>query len=219
MDKDAVLRELEEIKKSGDKNRFWRIVGVVKREDVIDEDVVDEIARVRDAIFDVNVVVGYRLGAAIFFLLFIASYTFLLYLVYVELNWLIKLVLAVLLESLVLYFSFLTGRCLGSLITGIKFVGFYRYNPLELGLKLDYRSYLRAGKVRRVLLFATPILFEHVVLLSQVLILLALSSYLFLLPLLLLAVNLPFSYLVHKKLRTGELHRFLRELRILRSES
>ncbi len=218
MDKITVLRELEDIERKIDKDRFWKIVGIVKRKDITDEDVIEEIVRVRNAIFDVNIVIGYRFGAAIFSLLLVVSYLLFLYLtIYVELSWFIKLVLAVLLESCVLYFSFLTGRCLGSLITGIKFIGFYKYNPLELGLKLDYRSYLKAGKVRRAILFATPILLEHAILVSQILILR--NTNLFLLPVFLIAVNLPVSYIVHKKFRTGELHRFLRELRILRSES
>ena len=184
-------------------------------------EVSDEVARraaeVHSILFKKKIVLSFRNGALVFSALLITSYALFFWIAFQPgLGSLYKVLLAFVVESFVLYSSFLTGRCLGGMISGIRFEGFYRYNPAELGLKLDYHSYLRAGQQNRVLLFGTPILWEHLVLLSQVIVMWIYNHFLIWIPLLLLISNLPFSYLIHRKLKTGELHRFLREMRILR---
>lgn len=122
-------------------------------------------------------------------------------------------------ESAVVYSSFIVGRLIGSLITGIKITGFYRYNPLELGMKLDIVSYLKAKQKNRVIFFLTPIVFENLVFLFQSFLLVYLNNEFYWVPLVLVILNFLFSYAIYKFKKTGELYRFIREVKILRELS
>lgn len=225
--KAEIVRELDTIKnrlKSGElsnqlKMDFWKVVGSVKRisPSQLDDDILDRVVDLHNRFFEKRIVLSYRKGAVLFFVLLVITYSLFIWLAtHPEMSWILKTLPAFLFEGAVMYFSFLTGRCLGGFLSGIRFQGFYRYNPVELGVKLDFRSYLKAEQKKRVVLFATPILWEHLILVSQAVLLFVLSSDLTWIPVLFIAVNLPFSYLVHRKFRTGELHRLLRELKILR---
>ncbi len=210
-----MLNELLEVERevlSGNeeaKKKFWKIVGKIKRSEVSDE-VIEKAVEIRERIFGKRVILSARAGGLIFLVMFFLSYALFLHLARIGAGLLVLL----LVELSVVYFAYLVGRCLSSLITGIKIAGFYKYTPVEFGVKIDYGSYLRASQMRRAMFFGIPILWVHAVLLSQIVWNIGDSAAL--IPGVLLVTYLPFSYVVHKKLKTGELHRFLRELKILR---
>ncbi len=212
----AAVEELKEKVERGEdvKAQFWKIVGEVKRRDV-DKEVLRDIAEIRDLIFDKKTVLSAKTGNILFPILFLLSNASFLYAALTK----VSFVLLLLLEAIVLYFTFLNGRVLGSRLTGIKIEGYYRLNPVELGMKLDFESYLKVPQKSRVLFFLTPILFEHAVLLFHALILYLAKTELHWIPLLFVFVNIPFSYLVYRVKKTGELYRFLRELKILKELS
>ncbi len=207
-------------KSSEVRREFWKIVGELKRVEIqLDDEILEKVARVHDCLWKDRKVLSYRISVLIF-AIFLLSCCFFAYLALYKPE--IPIPAGVVIECIVIYSGFLTGRCLAGFITGIRFEGFYRYNPLELGMKLDIRSYLKAGQKRRVLLFAIPILWVHGVLALQIILLSLLPSPsstpspLIWIPVIFLLSYIPFSYLIHVKFRTGELHRFLRELKILR---
>lgn len=219
--------ELAEIEKrlleEGDtpeiRKQFWRIVGKVKRlpPDQVDNLLFHKIAEIRNVLFKKKIILSYKKGAILFFLGLISTYLlFIWYAFNLLFSGLYNLVILVLLDFVVLYFSFLTGRCIASKLTGIKFEGFYQYDPLEFGMKLDYVSYLKAGQGKRVVLFAIPLIWEIVILISQTLTLWFYSIQGYEIPaffILLMAIS---QYAIHKTAKTGEFHRFLREFKIYR---
>jgi hypothetical protein len=224
-----LLEQLEDLKRklqdasedAKDANRlkkeFWRIIGKIKRLPEVSDEIAGRAAEIHSLLFIKRTVLDFRNGALVFSGFLVLTYSLFFWIaLHAELKNFQKSLLALFVEFPILYLSFLTGRCLAGVISGIKFKGFYRYNPFELGLRLDYYSYLRAGQQRRVLLFGIPILWEHLILLSQLIVLLKYNQSLIWIPGIFLISNLPFSYLIHKKLKTGELHRFLREMKILR---
>jgi len=75
------------------------------------------------------------------------------------------------LEFFVLYFTFLVGRIISGLLTDIKFEGFYKFSPQEFGMKLDYVSYLKSTQKNRAVFFDFTILWEHIILMFQLLLL------------------------------------------------
>ncbi len=210
----SILDELEDIERKlarGEdvekvRREFWKVVGKIKRSGVSDE-VVLKASELREKLFRGKIVMGYRLGAAVFTVGFLTSYV--LFILFAD-----QLLVAVLIELAVVYFAFLLGRIMGAAISGIGVDGFYKYNPLEFGVKVNYRDYLRAKQSERVVLYAFAIVWIHVVLLTQLA--LVYPSEAFVIPLFLLIVYLPFSYIIHLKLKTGELSRLIKELRILR---
>ena len=211
------LSEIERRFESGEDVRrdFWKLVGEVKRSGIEDEEIIERISRIRDALFGRRMVMGFRKGFILFSVLF-ALFNILFFIASLVLeNGPFKAIAILGAEIGVIYSSFLTGRCIGAVISGIGVDGFYRYTPLELGVKMNYRSYLRARPESRVILFSAAIVLEHLILAAHTLFLMSINSY-WIIPALILAANLPFSYLIHKYARTGELHRLLRELRILR---
>lgn len=218
-----IAKKLEDIEKrieSGEDVRkdFWKLVGEIKRSRKVNDDLLKRVALLRDKIFRKKVVTGYRRGAAVFILFFIISNALLLTLALLKVPHLLKGVVLILTEFAVLYFTFLTGRILGAKISRIGVERFYMYNPLEFGMKLDYVSYLRVSQKNRVVFFLTPILLENLVLAAQAVTLILLKNEFYWIPLLILVSNIPFAYLVHKIKKTGELHRLIREIRILLSE-
>ncbi|MBE8538777.1 hypothetical protein [Geoglobus acetivorans] len=216
-----ILDELEKIekklKKGEDaKREFWMLVGRIKRSNVLDDDMLARVASIRDEMFDRRILFGFKAGFLAFLFLFILSYALLYLIAFKPLPDNLRLAGIVGVELTALYTSFLVGRCLSAILTGIKVDGFYRYTPLEFGVKINYLSYLKASQRDRVLLYSGAIVLEHVTMLVHTLFLLSIKSIYWIIPAFFLTVNLPFSYLMHRMVKTGELHRLIREFRILR---
>ena len=177
----------------------------------------EKAAEIRKTLLKKKIILSHKTGAILFSLGLILAYSLFPWIsLYSNLEGILLYIVAFLSEALVLYFSFLTGRCLGSLLSGIKFEGFYMYDPLEFGVRIEYVSYLKATQGKRTLLFGIPILWEHIIMISQVIILWHYKSPAIWIPLAFLIIMLPFMLVIHKKAKTGELHRFFRELKILR---
>ncbi len=221
--KSEILEKLESIEKRVEEKEdarrdFLKLVGEIKRGGGADDEVLRRIAEVRDKIFGKRVVLEYDKGVPVFVLFFILSNAFLFALAFMEGPLVLKAVALILAEFCVFYFTFLTGRVIGAKFSRIRVEGFYKYTPLEFGMKLDYVSYLKVPQKSRVIFFLTPILFENLVMAAQAATLILLRNEFYWIPLLILALNLPFSYLIYKIKRTGELYRLMREVRILLSE-
>ncbi len=215
------LKAVEEKIKRGEdaKKDFWKLVGVIKRTEEVDEEVLIRIAKLRDEIFDKQLILSLKSGIAIFTSLIVLTNALFFLIASENLQFLLKAALLFAVESAVVYSSFIVGRLIGSLITGIKITGFYRYNPLELGMKLDIVSYLKAKQKNRVIFFLTPIVFENLVFLFQSFLLVYLNNEFYWVPLVLVILNFLFSYAIYKFKKTGELYRFIREVKILRELS
>ncbi len=214
------INEIERRLEAGENIRkdFWKLVGDVKRKKIHEDVIINKISRIRDELFEKETVMGFREGFALFSMLF---FLFNLLFFYVSLkmeNGLIKAIFILGSEIAVLYTSFLVGRCIGSIISGIDVDGFYKYTPFEFGVKMNYKSYLKAEPLDRVVLFSGAIFLEYLVLAVHLIFLFSTNSYWFI-PAFILAINLPFSYLIHKLAKTGELHRLLREIKIMREVS
>lgn len=212
------LERIEKKLKKGEdaKREFWMLVGRIKRSNVLDDDVLARVASIRDEVFGRRVLFGFKAGFLAFLFLFILSNALLYPITIKPMPENLKLAGIVGVELTALYTSFLVGRCLSAIITGIRVDGFYRYTPLEFGVKMDYMSYLKASQRDRVLLYSGAIVLEHITMLAHTLFLLSMKSSYWIIPAFFLTVNLPFSYLMHRLAKTGELHRLLREYKILR---
>ncbi len=198
---------------------FWRIVGKVKRgEFQTNEEIIEEIAEIRERFFKKKIILSKTKGGILFPLGFFISMALFsrtnacaqkLPLSPPQTN-----LLLLLSESLVLYFGFLTGRLLGGILSGIDFDGFFRYSPLEFGVKVNYKSYLQASAKKRVVLYGTTILFQVTVMSSLILIVYKFNAHAVFLPIAFFFFWLLGSFMIHLKAKTGELHRFLREMKI-----
>ncbi len=213
-------RELDDIERrllAGEDIRkdFWKLVGRVKRLRVKDDETIERLSSMREKIFKRKILMGFNSGFFLFSTFFVLFNLVFIYLSLGLEEGLPKAFGIFVTEFGVIYFTFLVGRCLGSLLSGIGIDGFYRYTPFEFGVKVNYRDYLKAEPKRRVLLYTGAIALEHIILIVHVVFLYAINSY-WMIPAFFLAVNLPFSYLMHRYGKTGELHRFLRELKIMR---
>jgi len=218
------IRRIEkELEEKGDtkevRRKFWRLVGRIKRGDFpVNEETIEEITKIRERLFKKRVILSTTKGAVLFPSSFLIS---MLLFCWINVcaqslspsSFTIHLPL-LLSESLVLYFGFLTGKLLGGAFSGIKFDGFFRYSPLEFGVKVNYKSYLLAGAWKRVALYGTTISFQVAVMSVLVLIVYKYNADAVLLPIAFLFFWLFGSFVMHLKARTGELHRFLRELKI-----
>ncbi len=216
----SLIQELEEIERRLEKGEdvrkdFWRIVGKIKRQQISDEEVLRRAAGLRDMMFERRVILSYRTGFILFLSVFLALNALFVAAAFGK-DGSAKALAILVIEVCTIYFAFLTGRCVAARISGIEVDGFYRYSPLEFGVKVDYLSYLKAKQIGRVVLYSGAILLEHVTMLIHTLFLLAIRSSYWAIPAFFLVINLPFSYIIHKKAKTGELHRLLREYRILR---
>jgi len=211
------IDEIERRLEAGEDIRrdFWKLVGEVKRSQIRDESIINKISQIRDRLFEKETVMGFREGFALFSTLFLLFNLLFFYASLKMVNGVIKAFAILGIEIGVIYASFLVGRCIGSIISGISVDGFYRYSPLEFGVKMSYRSYLKAEPLNRVVLFSGAVILEHLILLIHLIFLFSINSY-WIIPAFFLIVNLPFSYLIHKIAKTGELHRLLREIKILK---
>ncbi|MBO8182668.1 MAG: hypothetical protein H0Z28_07735 [Archaeoglobus sp.] len=227
------ILEIKEIKRmleeEGDtkevRKAFWRFVGRMKRGKLQpegeDEKIIEEITEIRERLFKKGVILSTAKGATLFPACFVISMIAFVWLnEYVQnLSFPISYILLFLSEMFVIYFGFLTGRLLGGFFSGIKFDGFFRYSPLEFGVKVNYKSYLQASQWKRVTLYGTTIFFQAIVMLVLILIVYQYNPQAIPIPLAFLFIWLIGSIIIHKKAKTGELHRFLRELKIASERS
>ncbi len=216
-----MLDEIAKIKEkleSGENVRryFWKAVGEVKRSQIDDPKVIDALSQIRETLFEKRLIISFRTGFLLFSTLFVLINILFLHVSLTMKEGIAKVIALLIIETGNIYTSFLAGRCIGFIASGIGAEGFYRYAHLEFGVKVNFRDYLTVEPKKRVILYSGAILLEHIILLAHAVFLFAIDSY-WEIPAFLLAVNLPFSYLIHRIARTGELHRLIREIKILKS--
>ncbi|RLI79904.1 hypothetical protein DRP05_02285 [Archaeoglobales archaeon] len=214
--RDEILRLSQELEGKEDeviKKKFWRIVGKVKRGEIeVSEEDIEELSKIRDRFFKKRIVLSAKKGSILFPIGFVASLAIFLW---VNLNAnAYTYILLFLSELFVIYFCFLTGRLLGCLISGIGFDGFYLYTPLEFGVKINYRDYLRKKQRNRVILYGTTLCFQGFVMVVLLIIVYIYKPWIIFIPLIFLILWLFGSIAIHYIAKTGELHRFWRELKI-----
>lgn len=197
---------------------FWRIVGKMKRRapsEVTNEEI-NKATEIRNRLFRHPVILGVGKGLLIFFLIALFSYAaFIWVLLSLEVHILVLNGILFFLGIFALYGVYLLGRYLGGRIARVKFEGFYRYSPGELGLKIEYVSYLKTTLSRRKWVFGFPIIWVFVFLFFEVVIAWFLNPRGLWAPLIFL-ISFPFFYVAITYWKLGELYRFLRELRIER---
>jgi len=222
-----ILDELLEIEKrlqqEGDteqlRKAFWKLVGKIKRLDPskVDDEIVKKAAFIRNRLFKKKVVLNVKKGLLLFFVGCLISFAVFIYFnLCLSLDSSYMTALLFISGMTIVYFGYPLGRYLGGLIAGIKFEGFYRYSPGELGLKIEYTSYLRSRPRGRILLFGTPIFWEILLILIQLTIVLHFNPNALLGPILLLVALILSLIIIHYTMKTGELHRFIREIKITR---
>ncbi len=113
------------------------------------------------------------------------------------------------------YGAYPWGRYIGGIIARVKFDGFYRYSPVELGLKIEYISYLKTTRSRRKWVFGFPIIWIFGIFFMLLPVAWILNPAGIWTPLLFVLLFGVF-YLVIYYMKIGELYRFVRELRIER---
>jgi Flp pilus assembly protein TadB len=234
----AFLAELNQIEKRLDQDgdskavrkAFWRIIGQMKRQDPknLDEACIIKAAELRNRLFKQKVILSVRKGLLLFFLIalvfFWGNITILLYLepgltAVIGYNLIFSIVIMNVLLAIVAVFVaygvYPWGRYLGGVIARVKFEGFYRYSPGELGLKIEYISYLKSTQSRRKWVFGFPIIWVFGFLFIMLPIAWVLNPYGLWAPVILI-IMFGIFYLVIYRAKTGELYRFVRELRIAR---
>lgn len=117
-----------------------------------------------------------------------------------------------------MYFGYPLGRYLGGVVSRIKFDGFYRYSPGELGLKIEYTSYLKVEKRKRMLVFGIPKFWILFLILIQIIIVILFNPIVILDPIILLIVYILSLVATYRIKKTGELYRFIREIKIAREK-
>ncbi len=197
---------------------FWRIIGKMKRrapsEVTIEE--INKATEIRNRLFRHPVILGVGKGLLIFFLITFFSYaSFIWVLLSLEVHILALNAILFILSIFALYGVYPFGRYLGGRIARVKFDGFYRYSPGELGLKIEYVSYLKTTLSRRKWVFGFPIIWVFVFLFLEVVVAWFLNPLGLWAPLIIL-ISFPFFYVAITNWKLGELYRFLRELRIER---
>ncbi len=209
---------------------FWRTVGQIKRlaPNEVSEDIIVRTTEIRNRLFKPEVVLTIRKGLAIFFIVFLlAMFGYLWVLLYFEPTLALFIILPVpiflvVLNGLLLiicvfvaYGSYPWGRYIGGLIARVDFEGFYRYSPGELGLKIEYASYLRTTQSRRKWVFGFPIIWVFGSLIFLIPITWILNPSGIWAPLIIISLFGIFYVAIYYR-KVGELYRFLRELRIAR---
>ncbi len=232
---ESELRTIEQrLDKEGDtkevRKSFWRIVGKIKRlnSNEITPEIIEKTANIRNRFFKHKIVLGVKKGLVLFFFVaFFALMGFIWTLLYFETILTLFLILPpfyalIALNGLLLvllifiaYGAYPWGRYLGGIIARVKFDGFYRYSPGELGLKIEYRSYLRTTRSRRKWVFGFPIIWIFAIFFLSLPIAWILNPAGIWTPLLLVLLFGVFYMVIYYK-KVGELYRFLREFRIER---
>lgn len=219
---DDLLQIENQLEVEGDSKQvrraFWRIVGKMKRRvpsEVTNEEI-NKATEIRNRLFRHPVILGVGKGLLIFFLIALFSYAaFIWVLLSLEVHILVLNGILFFFGIFALYGVYLLGRYLGGRIARVKFEGFYRYSPGELGLKIEYASYLKTTLSRRKWVFGFPIIWVFVFLFLEVVIAWFLNPLGLWAPLIFL-ISFPFFYVAITHWKLGELYRFLRELRIER---
>ncbi|MFX1475438.1 MAG: hypothetical protein ACFFCO_08185 [Promethearchaeota archaeon] len=222
----VLLDDLQEIEKrldaEGDtkavRRAFWRIISKMKRQPRagVSESEIVKATEIRNRLFRHPVVMGVGKGVFLFLLclvLALLAYIWVLMYLVVDFLWLNVILLVV--SIFVLYGAYPIGRYFGGKIARVQFDGFYRYSPGELGLKIEYSSYLRTTLRRRKWVFGFPVIWIFGFLAVEVILAWFLNpagvwgAFIIL-------VLFPVFYVAIYFRRTGELYRFIRELRIER---
>jgi len=232
------LSDLEKIEQGLDsegdtkatRKSFWRIIGKMKRQNPasLKEAEIQKATAIRNRLFKQPVIVGVRIGLLMFFITgLLAFLAFLWVLFYFESSLTLFILLppglSIILLNIVLgiitvfiaYGVYPLGRFLGGAIANVRFEGFYQYSPGELGLKIEYTSYLKTSQSRRKWVFGFPIpwVFSFIfILLPITLVWNPTGIWAPMIIIILLAI----FYLAIYRANTGELYRFMRELRIAR---
>lgn len=222
MKKENLVKEIEriltEVEKAENDQKaiklFWRAVGIAKRHDVPEKSLAVKLEKIHQKLTSDRMVFGFKEGSAVIITLLIINFALLRFTIHSDSEYKFPAFLILLIFSV--YGIFLTGRILASLITGIKLKGYYFYNPVELGMILDYSSYLMAGQKRRVLFFLTPIVFEFCILTLMSVLLWYSGFEYFYIPVLVALLGLLGMFTGWKFAKTGELYRFVREYRIFK---
>jgi hypothetical protein len=234
----TILNDLQSIEQQlnqdGDttevRTAFWRIVGKIKRSspNEVSDETIKKATKIRNQLFKHEVVLSVGSGLGIFFIITnLAFLSFLWTLFYFEsmISMIIVLppmLLLLLLNAVILLMTVLVvygvypwGRFFGGVIARVKFDGFYRYSPGELGLKIEYSSYLQTTQSRRKWVFGFPIILVFGFLLLLLFIAWFVNPAGIWAPLI-LVVGFGIFYLAIYYKKTGELYRFMREFRIER---
>jgi hypothetical protein len=206
---ESELRTIEQrLDKEGDtkeiRRAFWRIVGKIKRLNLteVPDEIIEKAAHIRNRLFKHNILLGVNRGLGLFFL--IALFAF------------IGFIWALLFfETTLALFIILPpwGRYIGGVIARVKFDGFYRYSPGELGLKIEYTSYLKTTQSRRKWVFGFPVIWIFCLFLLLIPIAMVFNPTGIWTPLLMVLLFGVFYIAIYYR-KTGELYRFIRELRI-----
>lgn len=197
---------------------FWRIVGKMKRlpHSEVTNGEIDKATEIRNRLFRQPVIMGVGKGLLIFFLIALFFYAVFIWgLLSLEYHILVLNGILFILSIFALYGMYPLGRYLGGRIARVKFDGFYRYSPGELGLKIEYVSYLKTTQSRRKWVFGFSIIWIFSFLLLEVVIAWFLNPLGLWAPLIIL-ISFPFFYVAITYRKLGELYRFIRELRIER---
>ncbi len=197
---------------------FWRIIGKMKRRapSEMTNGEIDKATEIRNRLFHQPVILGVGKGLLIFFLIAFFSYmAFIWILSFLEIHILVLNGILFFLGIFALYGVYPLGRYLGGRIARVKFEGFYRYSPGELGLKIEYTSYLKTTQSRRKWVFGFPVIWVFAFLFLEVVIAWFLNPLGLWTPLIFL-ILFPIFYIAIFYRKTGELYRFIRELRIER---
>jgi hypothetical protein len=232
------LAELENIEQrlnnEGDtpavRKAFWQTIGRMKRQDSsdLDDESIEKAAEIRNKLFKQKVVLSVSKGLFLSFIITIifqlGNIVILLHLeswlsgiLILPLTFLITIMNILLLigSVFIAYGAYPWGRYIGGVIARVKFDGFYRYSPGELGLKIEYTSYLKTTQSRRKWVFGFPIIWVFAFLFIQLPLAWFLNPSGVWVPLILISLFGLFYIVIYYK-KTGELYRFVRELRIER---
>lgn len=232
---ESELRTIEQrLDKEGDtkeiRKAFWRIVSKIKRLDPTEvrDEIIEKAAHIRNRLFKYNILLGVSRGLGLFLLVALFAFIgFIWALLFFETTLALFIILPPLFTLLALngillvlmiflaYGAYPWGRYIGGFIARVKFDGFYRYSPGELGLKIEYKSYLKTTRSRRKWVFGFPIIWIFGIFIILLPVAWILNPAGIWTPLLLVLLFGVFYLVIYYK-KTGELYRFVRELRIER---
>ncbi len=234
----TIITELQQIEQQLDqegdttqvRKAFWRIVGKIKRMDsaVVDDEVVEKATAIRNRLFKQDIVISVGKGVVVYFLVFLLSFLgYIWVLLFLESTLALFIILPPLFVQIILnisliliciciaYGAYPMGRYLGGVMARVKFDGMYRYSPGELGLKIEYTSYLRTTPSRRKWVFGFPIIWVFGILISLLLTTWLLNFAGIWAPIFII-ILFGLFYVIIYRMKTGEIYRFVRELRIAR---
>ncbi|MFX1300933.1 MAG: hypothetical protein ACFFAL_07570 [Promethearchaeota archaeon] len=232
---ESELRTIEQrLNKEGDtkeiRRAFWRIVGKIKRLDPTEvrDEIIEKSAHIRNRLFKHKILLSVNRGLGLFFLIAILAFiafiwallffetTLELFIILPPLFTLLALnVILLVLMIFLAYGAYPWGRYIGGVIARVKFDGFYRYSPGELGLKIEYTSYLKTTQSHRKWVFGFPVFWIFGLFLLLIPIVMVLNPTGIWTPLLMVLLFGIFYMAIYYR-KTGELYRFIRELRIER---